>query len=582
MGRGEKIVTNVFTRRMFNGFLSASLFSSVGLAFANIADSLVVGMRIGEAGLAAIGITSPIYMLFAFFYIAIGTGGSVEFAKLSASEDGKKSSDLFSMMMTASCIISGVFVFIGIFFTPQTLAMLGVTPKAGEVYRLSYDYAHILLCAAPVFFLNTPFYMFIRCDNARRLATFGFVAGTVIDVVLNFVFVLGMDLGVTGTIWSTIIGQSAALMIYIPHFFKKEAVLKIKLIKPEFGLIFKTLLTGFSVSVQYIFQFVFIIAANYVLLRNAGDYAVAVFDVVLNVSYIGLCIHNASNEAMQPLTGMFCGEHNPVEQKNVHHMAQAVGITAGSALLFTLAVFSTKVCQVYHCNTSLGRYAIVVYCIGAVFAGINTIACGFYQSTGREKLAFFLTMLRTAVFLIAFTLVLGSIGIHAFWWTFPATELLSLLVTLAAKRNAFFKSSAAEVCEERILSFFLDGGAENHAIPNEQIEEFCRKWGADARQTYYVMMTAEEICTAIIENVFSQEENMYLQITLIACESGDMELHIRDNATCFNPFDLKTEKVSIGDCDEELRTLGILMVKKKAKKWFYRRYQGLNTLIVTV
>ena len=95
-------------------------------------------------------------------------------------------------------------------------------------------------------------------------------------------------------------------------------------------------------------------------------------------------------------------------------------------------------------------------------------------------------------------------------------------------------------------------------------------------------MVVEEICGAIVNNAFCDTEDIYLQITLIAYESGLFELHIRDNASTFNPFEMKSKTISIEDSDEELDGLGVMMVKKKAKTFYYRRYQGFNTLTVCV
>lgn len=582
MGRNSETVRDYFTKKMFCGFLISSVFSAIGLAFANIADSLVVGMRIGEAGLAAIAITSPIYMLFAFFYVAIGTGGAVAFSKLAA-EDRKLPSDLFSMMMEASLLVSLIFVLTGIFFTRELLFLLGVTPADGQVYQLSYSYAHILLCSAPVFFLNTPLYLFIRCDDAQKHSSFGFVAGNCVDVALNFLFVLVLDMGVVGTVWSTVIGQMVSVIIYVPHFFKRNSLLKARFVKLKFNIMYQTFITGFSVSIQYVFQFLFIITANYVLLKTEGSYAVAIFDVVLNVSYIGLCIHNASNEAMQPLTGMFFGEKNPVQQKKVYHLAQKFGSIVGSILLLAIAIFAKEICSLYNCQIGLGSYAVRAYCVGAVFAGINIIACGYYQSVAREKLAFFITLLRNFIFLVPITVIFGAIGIHAFWWIFLAAEVLTLIASFFAGQMQKFKCTSPEIAEERIITFLLAGNKKVRMIPNENIKAFCEKWGADFKQIYYVTMTIEEICGAIMENAFEQEgKSVHIQTTLIAYETGEFELHIRDNASSFNPFDLKTKKVSIDDTENELKALGILMVKKKAKRFFYRRYQGLNTLIVNI
>lgn len=93
-------------------------------------------------------------------------------------------------------------------------------------------------------------------------------------------------------------------------------------------------------------------------------------------------------------------------------------------------------------------------------------------------------------------------------------------------------------------------------------------------------MCVEEVCQAIIENAFRQKGDEYIQLTICFERDGTVALHIRDNTVDFNPFAMKTGRDY--DQEENLASLGIQMVKKKAKRFFYRRYAGFNTLTVEV
>ena len=104
-----------FIRKMFWQFMILSIFAAIGLAIANIADSLVVGMLMGDAGLAAIGLVQPIYMVYAVFYMSIGVGGAVEYAKLMGAGKRTDALRVFNMMMALSIAISMIFVICGVF-----------------------------------------------------------------------------------------------------------------------------------------------------------------------------------------------------------------------------------------------------------------------------------------------------------------------------------------------------------------------------------------------------------------------------------------------------------------------------------
>ena len=117
--------------------------------------------------------------------------------------------------------------------------------------------------------------------------------------------------------------------------------------------------------------------------------------------------------------------------------------------------------------------------------------------------------------------------------------------------------------------------------PLSELEAFCEVWGADMKQQMFSTMTVEELGMAILKHGFQGRTDGYLQLTAIMDEGGVLELHLRDDATTFNPFALDTSRAS-RDEDFDMDGMGVLVIKKRAKEFFYRRYQGFNTLIIKI
>ena len=140
--------------------------------------------------------------------------------------------------------------------------------------------------------------------------------------------------------------------------------------------------------------------------------------------------------------------------------------------------------------------------------------------------------------------------------------------------------------EARLLRTGLTAEEPDIARVLLKTEAFCDRWKASVKQRYYVTLTVEEICSAIIANAFPKQNvrrNTHsIQITQFAKENGDFELRLRDSAASFNPFDMMTKMIRNADNTEGLDSIGILMVKKKAKQFLYRRYLGFNVLVITV
>lgn len=121
--------------------------------------------------------------------------------------------------------------------------------------------------------------------------------------------------------------------------------------------------------------------------------------------------------------------------------------------------------------------------------------------------------------------------------------------------------------------------AEDVGAVSQELETFCQTWNAQARQQYFVTMAAEELCWPFCTRL--RDVRRVVQITVIALEDGEFELHLRDDAVTFDPFSLETGRAGSGE-SFDVGSLGVLVVKKQAKSFFYRRYQGFNTLIVRI
>ncbi len=573
-----------FTQKMFYRFLIPSLVSSVALAFGNVVDAVVVGTSIGEAGLAAISLMLPIYMVFNVFDIGISMGGCIEYARLLGEGKAKAAKEHFNRMLQAALAVSILIAVLGNLFLPHILYVLGATQNDTALYEMCWTYARILVTSAPLFFINFLLYYFIRNDDNQKLASIGFIIGNLLDFALNYVLVIVLHYGVEGAAWATVIGQAASILIYLPHLFMKHNILGLQPIRPDIREVFKSFRTGFATSNQYIFQFLFILTANNILMRIGGEGGVAIFGVVLNISYIALCLYDATGATLQPLISTFTGEKNKTAVKSTLKLSFAWGMGLSAALIFVIFIFAENICGFFglRADVALGVYAVRLFCIGALFAGVSIIASAYYQSEGRAKWSFSIGLLRNCIVLLPLTAVFGFMGEQNFWWIFPVTEAACLAVWILWRQMSRSRNKEEALDRARIYSRMIENKNEDIKTLLAEVEAFCEKWDADARQSYYVLMTVEEICNAIIINAFGGSGGEYIQLTLIAGEDGMFDLHVRDNATLFNPFDMITKKVDIDDSERNLDSLGMLMIKNKSKDFFYRRYQGFNTLTVKV
>ena len=571
-----------FTTRIFRSLWLPAMFSSLGWALSDMADAVVVGQKLGTVGLAAISLILPVYMINCMLAHGLGLGGSVRYSRLLGQGKTQEAADSFRGVFALSLLFSITTAVLGSVFMEPLLALLGTRPADGALYAATRDYLQILVAATPLFYLSNVLNYYLRNDGSQRRAGFGSVTGNVCDILLNLLLVLALDMGTRGAALSTALGQIVTLCIYLPGFFGETHTLRFA--PPQRGWCapaFSALRAGMATSVQYLYQMLFFLVCNNLLLRLGGETAVAVFDVIQNTSYLILYLFEGTGRAMQPILSTYQGEHNRQGKQNALRLGFAAGLAAGGALIALVELWPRGVCLLFGIAGSqaeaLAFTALRLYGAAALFAGINILLCSFYQACENEKPSFLLETLRGAVLLIPLTLLCYRFGLERFWLLFPLTEAGSLLLFLLLGIGGRYWK--AEPPAERIFQRTIPSNATDVMDVCRELEAFCESWDADARQQMLSAMTVEELGMAILKHGFHGRTDGYIQLTAMMCEDGELELHLRDDATTFNPFDMDTHRASQDEAFD-MDSMGVLVVKKRAKSFFYRRYQGYNTLII--
>ncbi len=578
---------------MFYRVLGPTLISAVALAVADIADALVVGAQVGEKGLAAIGIVTPVYMVYNLIGYGFSTGGCVTHSKLTSAARNYDALCHFRTLAAWLLGISAVIAILGNVLMLPLLALLGVDNMRPELLSLCEEYARPMLAAAPVFMLNFILYDFVRCDDGVRLASLGFSLGCATDLALNLFLVLGLGMGVKGSIIATVSAQALSVLVLSTHLFSGSGVLRLKNImravadpKEISKEVRASLTIGFSASIRYVFQFLFLPLGNRLLLYAGdlgiidGDLYVAVFDVVMNVSYVAVSVYQASSETMQPLASVFSEEHDRDSLKCVLRLALVWGLALGTAMAGLLALFAGPVSSFFgvteNASQAVSIPAIRIYCLSAPLGGCLIILTGYYQSIGESPLSRLITLLRNALFLLPIAFIIGMFYPAGFWWLFPVSEAASLLLLLAVIHARRKNADEADI---RVFSAVMDNGDHELERVMEGIERFCEEQEYPMKKAMLIQLAAEELCLVTLEKAFTGKPEEYIQVTLCEEPNGDISLRIRNSAPYFNPLDMKMGRLQQDAKDEFLDSIGVMMVKKQAKALYYRNYEGFNVVL---
>ena len=582
-------------RKMFLRVFPPALISAMTLALANIADALVVGNRIGEAGLATIGLATPVYFVYNLLGIGFASGGGITHARLTAAGEKEQALCHFRRLSADLLGTGAVIAVLGNVLIGVLLTGLGAGTDAPALRELCRSYVQPLVTAAPLFFLNFLLYFFVFSDDNPALAALGMGAGSTIDLALNILFVLVMHKGVAGAVYATIVAQAGSAAILSVHLFSgRKGILRLKAVlaartdRRRTGHACRdSVRTGFSSSISYLFQFLFLLIGNHLLLAAGakgtadGELSVAVFDLVMNCSFVAVSVYQAASETMQPLAASFAAEHDRQSLRDLLRITQTAGLACGLVLAGAAALFAGPVSAAFGLTAKAEQEAAVravrIFLLSTPFSGFLKIMTGFDQSTGRVRTAAVISFVRNAAILLPVTLALGIFLPAHFWWVFLITEGLSLAVILPVRKARRKRTAGREV---PVMTVTMTNNNRELGKVMEAVERFCGENRVPPATAMQLQLAVEELCAVTMAQAFSGKPEEYIRVTLAAERDSRYVLHIRNSAPYFNPLDMRMEKARDNMAAEVMDSIGVMMVQKQAKNLSYRNYQGYNVMTV--
>ena len=202
-----------FAVPMLIGNIFQQLYSTV--------DTIVVGNFVGKNAVAAVGGTFSIQFLILSLAIGFATGMSVVISQLYGAKDYEKLQRAFSTSAIFSVVLSAALAVIGILLTNPLLKYMLQTPQ--EIYADSYTYLMITFLGFPIMFIYNMYASVLRAIGDSKTPLYFLIMATLINIVLDMVFVIKLGWGVAGVAWATLIAQgisAVACHIYVSRNFE--------------------------------------------------------------------------------------------------------------------------------------------------------------------------------------------------------------------------------------------------------------------------------------------------------------------------------------------------------------------------
>lgn len=418
--------------KQFAKYVSQNIFGMLGVSCYIIVDTFFIAKAAGTNGITVLNLVLPIFNLIFAIGAMTGVGSATRFTILRAQKE-KTAEYYFSNAVFWACIIGAVFILLGALVPDKILALMGGDET---IVALGTGYMRIILMFAPFFMLNSIVSSFVRNDGAPSLAMVGTLAGSIFNIVFDYVFMFPMNLGLVGAALATAASPVISILICSIHFIDKKNTLRFQLCPPSAKRLFQSWQLGISAFVGEISSGVTTTIFNFLILGLVGNVGVAAYGVIANFALIATATFNGVSQGAQPLLSEYYGKGDARSVKKILGLGTKTAVILAAVILAAVYLFTDTLVAIFNSENSvaMAEYAYVgirLYFIGFLFAGFNIVGTGFLSATDRSKEAFITSIMRGFVAIIVCSLLLANIfGLNGVWMSFVASEGLTTILMI--------------------------------------------------------------------------------------------------------------------------------------------------------
>lgn len=401
-------------------------------ALYNIVDRIFIGQGVSAEALSGISIVFPVMLIMMGFgmLIGIGTGVyvSIKLGKKDLDGAEKTLGTGFYFMLVVSVIIMLVTYLLKV----PILRSFGATE---ETFQYANDYLNIVLSGVAFMVIGFSLNNIIRSEGNARIAMISMLLSSVVNIILDPIFIFWLDMGVKGAAYATIISMFVLMVWVLIHFRSKRSVIKLrrKYIKINWPILGQIVAIGMAPFTMQIANSFVQGLLNKKLIIFGGDLAVGAMGIINSVVTLFIMAIVALNMASQPIIGFNFGAKSVDRIKDTLRISlKASTLIAVSAFIFIEAIPGVIIKLFNNDNKELYDIAVRglrLLLLALPIVGFQIVASNFFQAVGKARLALFATLFRQVIGLIPLLLILPMFwGIDGVWLSYPIADTMSAIV----------------------------------------------------------------------------------------------------------------------------------------------------------
>ena len=428
-----------FSRPMSYGQYLKSLLPSVltmiFLSFYTTIDGFFVSRYAGSDALAGINIVIPITCVTFGVAVMLATGAGAIIGEHLGRGEMEQANRIFSFMCLVLLAFSVAFTALGVAFLRPIAVLLGSSERLMP---------HVLPYALVVFLGTVPmafklfFEYLVRSDGNSKVGLAMSVAGLVLNVGLDYLFVGVFGLGTLGAAWGTTLSITASALIGLVYFLRFGNI-RFARPKADAKVLLKSCTNGSSEMFTEFSTGITTLLFNLMVMKYFGEDGVAAVTIIMYIYYFFISFYMGIAVAVAPVVSYNVGAQNPDKiREMLRYSFRTIAVTA--ALILAASLLGGQ--AIIHLFVQSGNVfditwqALRLFSPVFVFIGFNVFLSGYFTALGNGLTSAVISLLRSLVLVVVFIAVLPLLlEENGIWLTKPFSEAATVLVAVQLYRT---------------------------------------------------------------------------------------------------------------------------------------------------
>ncbi len=412
-------------------FAVPTIAMTVFMSFYTMVDGLFVSNLIGTNALSAINLTAPVIQLVTAISTMLATGGSAVIMKKMGEQKTDEAKEDFTFLILVNVVVGIIMCAAGYLAVDHIFAGMNLSADV-EGYCVEY-LSRYLVFTVPILLMNN-FTLYMIASEKAALSLICSVTGGVLNMVLDYVFIAGLGMGISGAAVATGLGYSVTAVAGLFVFGRKKSLLHFKRPVFRFKVLSNAATNGCSEMATALVTGIITMMFNWTMLHYVGEDGVAAVTIIMYVLMFASSLYTGYSYGVAPMMSFYYGEQNHEKLKKLVAVSFKViacisVVTVAASFLLTrplVSVFARPDNPVHGLAVTGNR----ICTIALFFIGFNIFASGMFTALSNGIVSAVLAFSRSFVFMLVTMIVLPLLfGVNGIWLATPAAELMALALS---------------------------------------------------------------------------------------------------------------------------------------------------------